>query len=109
MNSLGTKLSSAVPKFHNLNSVTLSPIQFHEDIFADVLPALKHLPSLRNVTVNRSCTEETYAPILATIEGLSHLTVMDPSRAILNLFPEWLRRLSRTLTELHLIVLQTLC
>lgn len=44
------------------------------------------------------------APVLSQIVGLESLTVVDPNRAILDLLPNWLSRLSGTLRELHLLV-----
>lgn len=62
------------------------------------------LPQLRELTVNSSCTDEVRAPILVQINELQKLTLRDPSRAILQILPDWLGRLSKSLTELHLRV-----
>lgn len=59
-------------------------------------------PNLQELAVNASCTDEINAPILAQISGLSILSIYSPTRAILDLLPDWLRRLSDSLTELHL-------
>ncbi|KAK1230717.1 hypothetical protein PQX77_006167 [Marasmius sp. AFHP31] len=42
------------------------------------------------------------AELAASISGLTKLTLHDPYRKILQLLPDWLNRLSRTLVELHL-------
>lgn len=71
---------------------------------------LQHLPTcafLRDLTVNASCTDEIRAPILTRIESLEKLTIYNPSRAVLELLPEWLRRLSGTLLGFHLKVRDT--
>jgi hypothetical protein len=44
------------------------------------------------------------APVLANIDGLRELGLSNPTRAILNLLPEWLNRLSKSLVALHLTV-----
>jgi len=61
-------------------------------------------PYLQEIAVNASCTNENNAPILAQISGLSKLSIYSPTRAILDLLPGWLRRLSDSLRELHLKV-----
>jgi len=48
--------------------------------------------------------DDARAPILAEISGLRKLTLCDPTRAILHILPDWLDRLSNSLTELHLKV-----
>ncbi|KAF5347298.1 hypothetical protein D9756_009891 [Leucocoprinus leucothites] len=61
-------------------------------------------PNLRELVVNTSCTDGNNAPILTQITGLSELSIHSPTRAILDLLPDWLRRLSDSLIELHLKV-----
>jgi len=48
-----------------------------------------------------SCTESNSA-VLAQIDGLHKLTIQDPSRAVLQILPKWLSKLSSSLVELHL-------
>lgn len=47
---------------------------------------------------------EVTAPLLSEIDGIKQLTLDGPGRTVLNLLPDWLGRLSETLTELHLEV-----
>jgi len=61
-------------------------------------------PHLSEVTVNPSCTRDTMAPLLVQINHLHRLTLSSPGRIILDLLPEWLGRLSKTLVGLHLTV-----
>jgi hypothetical protein len=48
--------------------------------------------------------DERNAPVLAKIDGLCELGLSNPTRTILNLLPEWLNRLSKSLVTLHLTV-----
>lgn len=104
----------------------LTPATFNEDAFTQILnylapsntenspehsaetrpsiPSGHDSPHLRELVVNTSCTNENNAPILTQITGLSKLSIHSPTRAILDLLPDWLRRLSDSLTELHLTV-----
>lgn len=43
-------------------------------------------------------------PIITQIRGLKRLELHGPTRAILELLPEWLNHLSETLKEVHLKV-----
>jgi hypothetical protein len=48
--------------------------------------------------------DEHSAPVLANIDGLRELGLSSPTGAILNLLPEWLNRLSKSLVTLNLTV-----
>jgi len=86
--------------------VTLNTqISFNPSSEASLCRIARHGPPyLQELAVNASCTNENNAPILAQISGLSKLSIYSPTRAILDLLPGWLRRLSDSLTELHLKV-----
>lgn len=85
--------------------MTLSPDDCHADVFNDTLEALRlNCPYLTELSVNFACTDEVRSPILAQINGLRKLRISSPTRAILQLLPEWLERLSSSLVELHLTV-----
>jgi len=90
--------------FKNLSSLTLMPLTYHENLFTELLSVLKDAGQLTELAVNSSCMNEATAPILAEICGIKKLTLHGPGRAILNLLPGWLGRLSRSLTGLHLKV-----
>lgn len=90
--------------FRNVQTVSLLPQTYHEDLFDKILPELKMRSSLTDLQVNASCLDERKAPIMTTFERLTRLTLYDPTRAILNLLPDWLERLSISLKELHLRV-----
>ncbi|KAF9444948.1 hypothetical protein P691DRAFT_735742 [Macrolepiota fuliginosa MF-IS2] len=104
--TLSTTILNAITTFENLRVAILTPATCHEDVFT---PSLQHFaslapihPHLRELEVNTSCTSEERAPTLVRIAGLSKLSIHSPTRAILELLPEWLRKLSDSLTELHL-------
>lgn len=101
-------LVDAIQTFANLQSVTLMPVTFRENAFTDTLThtlkALKNVKGLTCLTVNQSCTDDVRAPLLAEICGLQALTIRNPTRAILQLLPNWLQRLKTSLVELHLQV-----
>lgn len=103
-NTLSKLLATAIKSFVNLHSVQFTPITYHEDLFVPSLPLLQPTHTLTNLTVNASCSDEARAPTLVQITGLHSLTLLNPGRAILQLLPEWLERLSSTLRELHLKV-----
>jgi hypothetical protein len=96
----------AMKSFTNIISVTLTPLLYIPGMgfSAGALHALGDRPSLSRLTVNEFCTEESSAHVLATITGLSELGILDPTQTILNLLPEWLGRLSKSLVALHLTV-----
>ena len=94
----------AIKSFINLRSVQFTPQTYHEDLFRESLVALRDLRSLTGIAVNASCTDDAKAPALVELCGLKKLTLYNPSRAILQLLPDWLRKLSGTLQELHLKV-----
>jgi hypothetical protein len=48
--------------------------------------------------------DESSAYVLVTISGLRELELSEPTEIILNLLPEWLGRLSKSLVALHLTV-----
>jgi hypothetical protein len=98
------KLVEAIKSFINLRSVQFTPQTYHEDLFRESLIALRDLRSLTEIAVNTSCTDDAKASALVGLCGLKKLTLCNPSRAILQLLPDWLRRLSGTLQELHLKV-----
>jgi hypothetical protein len=84
--------------------VQFTPQTYHEDLFQQSLITLRDLRSLTAIAVNASCTDDAKVPVLVELCGLKKLTLESPSRAILQLLPDWLRRLSGTLQELHLTV-----
>ena len=88
----------------NLVAMTIDPMQAPQDLFVESLRLLRGSPELRVLKVNTACTDGVSAPVLSEIVGLGSLTVIDPNRAILDLLPDWLSRLSGTLCELHLLV-----
>lgn len=101
---LSTTIAGAIERFSNLSRITLCPITFHETLFKESLSLLPKLVHLRELAVNSSCMESETAPLLTRIEGLRRLTLHSPGRTILDSLPEWLSRLSPTLTGLHLRV-----
>ena len=103
-NTFSTTLFNAIRVFSNLRVVQLVPRTYHEDVFTQTLQALKDASLLEDLTVNSSCTDAQRAPLITQIECLTRLELQDPTRAILDLLPAWLDRLSGTLTELHLKV-----
>ena len=80
------------------------PSTYHEDLIMESLPVVKNSIHLSKLAVNSSCMSDSIAPVLTEIKRLRNLTLYGPGRAILNLLPEWLERLSKTLTGLHLKV-----
>ncbi|KAK0236789.1 hypothetical protein EDD85DRAFT_587324 [Armillaria nabsnona] len=100
LNPFPAMLLDAIQSFVNMRSCRLTPTIYHEDLFTDVLGALKLLPYLSRLAVNSSCMDVPRAPKLVQITGISILVLQDPTRAILDALPSWLANL--TLTELHL-------
>ncbi|KAF8149464.1 hypothetical protein B0H34DRAFT_802453 [Crassisporium funariophilum] len=101
-NTLSVQLLEAIKAFVNIGSVTMTPLTFHEDLFLDCLSAMRDWRCLTEVVVNESCMTDGKAAALVGISGLRKVTLISPGRAILNLLPDWLGRLSSTLVELHL-------
>jgi hypothetical protein len=102
--SLDLTLSEALRSYTHITFVTLKPYHNSPDSFTDILRVLKDRQSLLRLNVNELCMDEHSAPVLANIDGLHQLGLSNPTRAILNLLPEWLNRLSKSLVALHLTV-----
>ena len=103
-NTLPETIANAFVKFVNLRRVIFVPLTFHEDLFVQTIRILPDLRSLTDLTVNQSCTSDAVVQKLVGVNGLKRLTLFNPGRAILQLLPDWLRRLAPALTELHLKV-----
>jgi hypothetical protein len=103
-NTIGTQILHAVQRYNNLDAVEILPVTYPSGIFTDVLRALRTRHSLHRLTVNSACADDAGASALLMINGLQNLGLVDPTRAILNILPEWLSRLSGSLMELHLKV-----
>ncbi|KAJ7468685.1 hypothetical protein FB451DRAFT_379180 [Mycena latifolia] len=98
---LSETLLTAVHAFSNLHTVEILPEMYNSELFTPLLSELKDRTCLANLRVNSSCTDDGNAPILAKIVGLRTLELKSPSRAILQLLPDWLGRLT-SLKELHM-------
>lgn len=101
LSTISPALVNAIGLFINLSSIKLTPATFHDDLFIRSLSRLTEVENLRDLTVNQSCMGEATAPLLAAISGIERMTLHGAGRAILNILPEWLGRLSKTLTGLH--------
>ena len=97
-------LSEALLEWTNLRSFVFTPHRYPEALINAALKTLPKCSLLQDLTVNETCCTEETAPTLTKIIGLERLAIEGPRRAILNLIPEWLGRLSTTLTGLHLKV-----
>ena len=73
-------------------------------LFTEALRALADRPSLSRLTVNRCCMKEPNAHVLVKIGGLRELELSESNQTMLDLLPEWLGRLSKSLIALHLTV-----
>ncbi|KAK0201056.1 hypothetical protein DFS33DRAFT_1446612 [Desarmillaria ectypa] len=100
LNQFPAILLGAIRSFVNLRFCRLMPTMYHDDLFTDVLGALKTLPYLSHLAVNTSCMDALRAPTLVQITAINVLVLQGPTRAILDALPSWLANL--TLTELHL-------
>jgi hypothetical protein len=80
------------------------PSIFHSDVFVGALAALPSLKGLKSLSVNNACMGELTAAAVSDVVGLRYLRLKDPNRAILQLLPDWVKRLRGTLDEIHLEV-----
>lgn len=103
-NKFGARLIEAISMLPNLHEILIAPQSQNNDVSIDVLKCLPAVPHLRRLSVNETCTQEAAILSLVSIDFLDHLTIANPSRAILDLLPAWLSCLSQSLTELHLEV-----
>ncbi|TFK88123.1 hypothetical protein K466DRAFT_489557 [Polyporus arcularius HHB13444] len=101
LNKFPEQLSAAVEYWPNLQTVVFAPALYHDSTFTDALPLLLRLSALRELTVNGACTNDALAPVLVQVRGLESLAIQSPSRAVLQLLPEWLAALRPTLRKLH--------
>ncbi|KAF8646265.1 hypothetical protein AX16_007305 [Volvariella volvacea WC 439] len=113
LNVFPASLLNAIQSFSNLRRVSFRPSAFPDDLFTEPLKALKGNSStaqdksgqnhqLESLIVGPACQDEIRAPLLVEISGLKKLAVHSPTRALLELLPGWLDRLSNGLKELHL-------
>lgn len=66
-------------------------------------PATQPLPFLRSLELNQSCTNTTSkVSSLLRLTTLSELSLVNPTRVLLQSLPEWLEALKPNLKELHL-------
>lgn len=103
-NHLSIYLQNAIPLWNNLHTVVFAPLQYHDELFSTVTPFLQGCHSLHCLVLNASCTQEAQIAGLIEIQKLEDLTILNPTRAILQRLPQWLRGLSDTLEEFHLKV-----
>ncbi|ESK93277.1 hypothetical protein Moror_14540, partial [Moniliophthora roreri MCA 2997] len=112
-NKLHAALCKAVQSFTHLQSVSFTPVSYHEDIFVESLKIIQKRSTLEELTVNRSCFDEpnitnpmsssglatlgeedeeqeqereppiTKTQLLASFRNLIKLSLHDPTRAIL--------------------------
>jgi hypothetical protein len=94
----------ALKSYTDIASVTLTPMVFNPGMFTGALHALGDRPFLSRLTVNHCCMEGPNAHLLVKIGGLRELELINPTQTILDLLPEWLGRLSKSLVALHLTV-----
>jgi hypothetical protein len=99
-NSLDSTFLEALRSYTQIAFVTLKPYSDCQESLTDILRILGDRPSLLRLNVN-GCVNEHNAPVLANIDGLRELGLSDPTRAILNLLPEWPNRLSKSLVASH--------
>ncbi|KAI0683671.1 hypothetical protein C8T65DRAFT_235312 [Cerioporus squamosus] len=102
LNKFPAQLKAAIECWPNVQTVVFVPRLYHELTFTDALPLLLHLSALRDLTVNGACTSDALAPVLVQVHGLESLAIESPSRAILQLLPDWLAALRPTMRKLHL-------
>ncbi|RDB17499.1 hypothetical protein Hypma_000999 [Hypsizygus marmoreus] len=102
LNMLSDTIANAIRMFTNLSNVTLCPTTYHEHLFLASLEALQDCAHLCELAVNPSCMNDVTTPALSSLTGLRRLTLSSPGRTILNVLPDWLSRISRSLVGLHL-------
>ncbi|CAL1696514.1 unnamed protein product [Somion occarium] len=101
INTFPDLLCHALGQWTNLRSFTFAPLEYPDVLITQTLDSLPLCDSLRSLTVGSPCCSEDAAPLLVQVESLESLTIENPSRAILNIMPDWLNRLSGTLTTLR--------
>ncbi|KAF9526215.1 hypothetical protein CPB83DRAFT_940082 [Crepidotus variabilis] len=101
-NTLPANITKALETFVNLRSVQFTPSTWNNQLFTTALPILPTLLFLDDLEVNASCLDEPNALSLSFISGLRRLSIWNPSRAILQLLPDRLDRLSVSLVDLAL-------
>ncbi len=104
LNKLPGQLKALVECWTNLRSVTFAPQQYHDDTFNSTLLLLLSLPRLQHLSVNPSCSGDGHVATLTQLRNLQSLTIQSPTRAVLQILPDWLRELKPTLRTLHLTV-----
>ncbi|KAI1795387.1 hypothetical protein LXA43DRAFT_882089 [Ganoderma leucocontextum] len=102
LNKFPGQLKSIVECWTNLQSVTFAPRKYHTDTFNDTLPLLLSLPFLQHLTLNPSCMGEAHVATVPQLRNLQSLTIQSPTRAVLQILPDWLRGLRPTLRSFHL-------
>lgn len=104
-NQFGAILESAIREWPNLRFVTFAPTECHKEVFTGSLVALATLRHLQHLTIDwNCCNEASQCASLGELRGLQSLIVIDPTRALLNMLPDWLSQLKGTLTRFSMQV-----
>ncbi|KAI3604225.1 hypothetical protein WG66_010115 [Moniliophthora roreri] len=72
-NKLHAALCKAVQSFTHLQSVSFTPVSYHEDIFVESLKIIQKRSTLEELTVNRSCFDEPNITNPMSSSGLATL------------------------------------
>ena len=85
----------------NIQSATLTPRKYGEGTLGDTLSLLCSRSSLRHLTIKAPVLTEEDVTVIARMRNLQSLSIEWPSRAILQVLPEWLDSLQGTLRTLR--------
>ncbi|THV03494.1 hypothetical protein K435DRAFT_962380 [Dendrothele bispora CBS 962.96] len=102
-NQFPEALLNAVKSFVNLSSVTFTTKGGYIETFTEPLRLLPELSSLDAVNVGGDWLDEKRAHLLTELKRLRKVSIISPSRAMLDLLPGWLKELKDDLMELHLL------
>ncbi|EEB89583.1 hypothetical protein MPER_12300, partial [Moniliophthora perniciosa FA553] len=72
-NKLHAALREAIQSFTHLQSVSFTPVSYHEDIFVESLKILQNRSTLEELAVNRSCLDELNITNPGSSSGLATL------------------------------------
>ncbi|KAI0776615.1 hypothetical protein BD413DRAFT_602174 [Trametes elegans] len=101
-NKFSDHLRSGIECWKNINSVIFTPRRFCEDVLTDSLSLLSTLSCLRHLTINTSCTGEKQVQHVVQLRDLESLTIESPTRAVLQVLPDWLGELQSSLRAFRL-------
>jgi hypothetical protein len=101
VNKQANLLRDATKSFADFTCVKITPVTYNGDALVGIVEELSRRTNIRKLTINSSCMDENKMSSLANMSTMDTLSLIDPTRAALDILPTWLAKL-KLLRHLHL-------